>query len=311
MDNKRITPARTFMDVYKPFDESISENYNKKIENDKILKESVMYDKKVIERSEDEAEVSRFINERVMDDARASLKSRVQSQLLKETLGEILYRSLPLDEEYKSNYKDAIGDFIVKECMDLYGNYSNMRNTLITESTWLDSLFTGIDYVVEAAVEGKLEDDNVLKVDDLKSYDKCKVLMGELDKDISIDEVNKIIKDKVINVVKDEQENSAKRQKIADEIATEVSGSQVSENYISANILNEKHTLFKSISIKVSRSFLKESTDKELKMDYELITSEAILEYAMLETLNTLKIHKFRKCDVIDMASENIHNINN
>lgn len=300
-----IVKARTFTKEYKEFDDTATKAYVANKEKNQIISEAALFDIKAAKQNDTENLIQHQINESVDLDNRCNLRSRLQLHMLKETLGTILYESLPLDESYKSEYTNTIKNIIVNECMDIYGSYNKMKKSVKSNSIWLESLFDGIDRIVESAEEAKLKDGNVANIEDLDSYDDCKVLKGQLDKEIDIDEVNKIIKDKIVNVVKDEQDNAAKRQEMADSIASELA--PVAE---SSYTMSEDHsTLFKSIAIKMSKQALNESTDNELVLDNELITAETILEYTLLETLNTLKVYKFTIAQVMDIANNNIHSI--
>ena len=139
----------------------------------------------------------------------------------------------------------------------------------------------------------------------------------------SINEISNAVKDKVIQVVKDEKERQEENQNFLQSIKDARSEETVSESTLFLNG-QEDFSLYKSIMMGQYKSTIKnlkessgvtslygtlsESGDIKVNMDY--IMCDTLLEYTKLELLNTLKIENYNGQKLRSMANDYAYNRN-
>ena len=252
-------------------------------------------------------------------------------------LTEAYFESLMLDEDFKLQNENKIKSFFITSLLESYGSISNLMEQCKNKSNLLK------DKVKESKECGKKMSEKCSKTlneicSKKKTSDKCdkkdlsEFSVNDFLKDneeefvdydkASISEISNAVKDKVIQVVKDEKERNEENQNFLQAIK-DSRQENVSE---SALFLNgqEDFSLYKSIMMgqyKATIENLKESSgesslygtlnesgDINVNMDY--IMCDTLLEYTRLELLNTLKIENYNGQKLRKLGNDYAYNRN-
>ena len=223
-----------------------------------------------------------------------------------------------IDDDFKKSKENQIKSYFITSLIETAnGNLYEFMKECSGKSTLLKTL-------VEACKQdAKTMKDNVdIKTDgDYESFDVNGYLNQQIaDKDLDVDydkvnsdEISNIVKDKVINTVKAEEE----RKKQDEQFASDVNDAKsVSESAFTFSEDREEFTLFKSMTMKNYKQAVSElkngmvsesaygviNEDNEIKINMDYILFDTLLEYTNLELLYTMKIKDFKHNDVRKMA---------
>lgn len=250
---------------------NITEFFDKKDLDDKLLKESANIENE-IKLNTLAMEVSDFnINnknkKRKQFLANEEFKNNKITELINESLIYIVYKSLNLDEDFKKHNLNYI-----KETVKTFMKKLEENNCFCCpQYSCIDDIRRKITMIVN---ENK---DNISTMDE-------KILIKQIKEACNFEfetSIN-IIKDKVLDTVNREKQYSEYLEKCKN------------EDISNKDIRNNSNTLFRNIFEGNISAIVKQEGDnskltKQNIMDIAL--SEAILDYTLLETVNTLRIN--------------------
>lgn len=253
-------------------------------------------------------------------------------------LTEAYFESLLLDEDFKLQNENKIKSFFITSLLESYGSISNLMEQCKDKSNLLKNK------VKESKECGKKMSEKCSKTlneicGKKKVSEKCdnkdlsEFSVNDFLKDneeefvdydkASINEISNAVKDKVIQVVKDEKERQEENQNFLQSIKDARSEENVSESTLFLNG-QEDFSLYKSIMMGQYKSTIKnlkessgvtslygtlsESGDIKVNMDY--IMCDTLLEYTKLELLNTLKIENYNGQKLRSLANDYAYNRN-
>ena len=239
-------------------------------------------------------------------------------------LTEAFYQAVPLDEDFKVENENTIKSYFITNLLENYGSITNLMEACKNNSSLLKSK------VDEAKKCGKDLSEKCCKTikekkKDLSEYSINDFLNDneeEFDYDkVDVNQISNAVKDKVIQVVIDEEERKEKNNEMIEEIKDAKNVSESTTVY--SKHANEQYSLFKSIMMKNYKGTiynLKENTVEsskygtlsesgEINVNMDYIFCDTLLEYTYLELLNTMKIEKFTPSKVRQLsASYAYHN---
>lgn len=249
--------------------------------------------------------VNRQYEEHVKRSTDAKVSKELREGYLINSLYEVFFDGLPLDEEFKEDHKKPLKEVFAGEVAKL----SNSAEDLLKEMTNSHS-----EFLQEMAESVKKQ----------ANEDSVKVAKGEVDKEDLEDksiknydskQASSLIKDKVMKVIKKENEISEREQKIEDEINQASSVNEGVEAFYQ-NKGAKQYRLFRAIMInsyknainKVTNlkehSALLEETEDGLKMDTDKLLGESIIKYTILETFNTIGLKTYTPREVKALSNE-------
>ena len=128
-------------------------------------------------------------------------------------------------------------------------------------------------------------------------------------------EIAEVVKDKVIETIRTEQEIAENEQEINDAIEEKLSDvnddTAISENIRMIRIPNRvrRNTLFKSIQLNICKRVLNESAETEeeqenIKVDMDIVMAESIAYYTLLETFYTANIINITPSELREFSKE-------
>ena len=306
----------------------------------KILKESSDLS---LQNSRKELKTN-FISKSVLDNHIIQLCEEVNRRGREKKFGyfltEAYFASLVIDEEEKLLHENEIKSYFITSLLEDYGSISNLMEACKGKSKLLDSK------IEESKKCGKMLSDKCCKEltegcksescksEGCKSEACCKDGSGkdlsefsvddflkqndeEIDYDkVTINEIGEIVKEKVVQTVKDEQERQEKNKEFLEELK-ELKTVNESVNVYSKE--QEQYSLYKSIMMKNYKctiynlkesvipkdsvyGTLDENGNIDINMDY--IMFDTLLEYTKLELMNTLKIENFNAENTRKLANK-------
>lgn len=230
------------------------------------------------------------------------------------SLNKIFIESIPLDESFKNQRNKEITEYFyntLKENVDMKVFIKKCSES----STLLKNLYEACakkakKITNEVVDDAKLRDMSVS--DYIDTMDDEELISVD---PYDIDEVTDIIKDKVTEVVKTEQENNQKDMDMVEEITNQKA---LGENVAYARVGVEDYTLFKSIMINCCKQSINETTkigkdipqyttlteSGEIQLNMDTMLMEAVIEYTRLELFNTLKISNHSSRDMKNICTK-------
>lgn len=285
-------------------------NTNKLINESASLEDKINY-KNSFSNSTSERIINKNTKMKLMEEVRV----RGTERAFAFTLTEAYFDSLVLDDDFKRLKENEIKSFFISKLKeeadgDIYAYMESCKG----KSKTVDKL------VDNCKKKGKkLEDKSKSKIDeDIKEFDINEYLNKEEENDIDyekadVNEISNIVKEKVVQVIKDEEEKNKQTEEFIEDLKTAKSVDESASLFLKGN---EEFTLFKSIMVKNYKNTLNEikennisesayggiNEDNEIHVDMDYIMCDSILEYTNLELYHTLKLKTFSGNDVRKLA---------
>lgn len=235
-------------------------------------------------------------------------------------LAETYYDSLVMDDDFKQTRENEIKSFFISKLKEEADNniYKFMESC------------KGKNKVVDKIIEDckkkgkKLEEKCGKKLDEdkdgnLEKFDIEDYLDDEEEEDdidydkVDVNEIASVVKDKVINVIKQEEERNKASEEFVEDIKNAKAIDESSTLFIKGN---EEFTLFKSMMMNNYKStinqikeenisesvygFIDEENNIKINMDY--IMCDTIMEYTNLELYHTLGLKQFSSNEIRKLA---------
>jgi hypothetical protein len=188
--------------------------------------------------------------------------------MLIESLCEMFYESIILDESFKDQFSESIlaaGEEFFKESFN--HNIINLKSFSESDSLTMRQLYRVCEHTLACITEDAEQNEAILEAAKAKRKE-------------SVDKVADAVKTKVAKVVKNEKE-------IADANKEHLESLKVQEHVIQRR---EVPSLFKSIMVSNSRNPLSESGSESNTVDMKMVFAESIIQYTLLEMMNTTKL---------------------
>ncbi|MEI2423332.1 hypothetical protein V6O07_23895, partial [Arthrospira platensis SPKY2] len=207
----------------------------------------------------------------------------LQETYLLNTLSEVFFNALPLDEDYKINNKFGLTKLFKAELAKLAESSDVLLKKMsMSESSYLRELSEKVKS------EASKDAININKKDDT-SVDKDTKCVDHQDSD----EAAEAIKDKVIKVIKKENEISEKEKSIQDEL-DKAQQCNESATIIKKGTAPRQYGLFKALMINSYKEALHEAKLEESSMlidksedsvsiNKDNLLAEAVIKYTILE----------------------------
>lgn len=219
---------------------------------------------------------------------RNTFEKRFLENVISEFVGNIVYRATPLEEEFKSQFKDAI----FKRTAEIVKEQVNMDWAIYKPSTAIQAAIIAFgENMAKTILKETTPGDRIPKDEELDRMDKAeldkedKLEVEDLANRLHGDDVAEIINTKTIEVINDEAERAAKRQEDIEAIKTETGAEEPDTTDVEPGEEIEE-SLFGALSRHNSMKSITESADGKIA---ETALAEAIMEYVVYETLNTLR----------------------
>lgn len=278
-------------------------------ENNQLLQESIN-----LESSFDNVDYSHDINKTLKRNFVNEVGIRGTERAFAFSLTEAYFNALVMDDEFKTKNENSIKSFFLQSLKeDCNNNIYDFMEEVKTKSNLLYDLVEacktkGRKLAAKANEKCEGTDNDVNSFfDDEEDNEKIDY------SNTSVEEISNNVKDKVLKVIKDEEEQSEKNKELAQDIQ------MARESGFDAKLISEgpeRHTLFKSLMIhhyKDTMFNLKESgveseygsidENGKIKVDMNYVMCDAILEYTKLELYNTIKLFNY-DYDTIKEISE-------
>lgn len=232
-----------------------------------------------------------------------------------------MYRgSLVLDEDFIQNHEEAIRNYLIESVKEEYGNIYSLMEASKKKSKLLSKIVKsskkkGKKASNEACERIKAKETTGETIDRIFD-DACDLddNSDELKKDMDVEEVCNVVKDKVVKVISEEEKRNEEKKELVEELNKAKSMGESVSLYKNPGL--EHESLFHSIMVnrhKQCISHMKkypesageygtisESGDISVDMDYVLC--DTILEYTRLELLNTIRVTDFTPTQVKQLA---------
>lgn len=224
-------------------------------------------------------------------------------------LCETYYKSLVIDDDFKKQNENQIKSYFIEKLKeDANGDVYRYMNECAPKSGLLKILVEECKKKgakLEKKAAKKLDEDGDFDIDDYLNDDDDN---GDFDINYDkadVNEISNIVKDKVIQVIKDEEEKNKEAQDFIDDINNAKSVSENAGLYIKGN---EQFSLYKSMMLKNNKEVVKAlsegacdtnsvygsiSENNEIKVNMDYVMFDTILEYTNMELMNTMKIKDY------------------
>lgn len=242
----------------------------------------------------------RLINERKEREELANQYRNLLEKSVVYTLSGILSEALPLDEDFKESYKAGFDKLIANKLSEK-GNIMDVIKHMENSGQFLSEVAKECKEKAKEADDkkrkGKEVEDKELKVENFDT-----------------DKAAEIIKEKVIKVIEEENEVSEKQKEISTELENAKTLKENATIYCADKI--KSYSLFKGMMMNNYKSAIHKAkdlnestiyvslTENEIAVDMDMILAETIINYTLLEMLNTLKYEKFTARGINKMAND-------
>lgn len=291
-------------------------------------------------RERQEKVISRTLLESKREHKMGQLANTGKLLLFKEILFEVFYNSLVMDSSFLSENKNTLRG-VTDRYIDENGGYSLLESAAARSgSVLLSRMKKSIDKLVLEVCKRKISESNQCNSCDEFDFDLNEDEQSSFDytkKDLSLDEVEELVKRKVLTVVKDEQERKQQEEELITDIEDDLSENEGVTDEASMNealskiIINKspihESTLFDSLfrssykeciteNVAIASAdserhddddydddwdddddtdFEDEEDDDENGLDMDMIFTEAITKYTLLEVCYTLKLEDYSR----------------
>ena len=258
------------------------------------------------EKSYRETRVQNAINYNTKSNIMKNMHSEILNGVLENVIGSIYYDALYLDDDFKEYNSAAITES-VHDFLNERGGYKYIQEAYDrTKSPLLKSIMDICEETACAVSQRKIKEcnekaNNKQSLDDIKIFDMTNDEKEKLnyDKDsLGIDKISSVIKDKILNVVKDEKKREAEHVELIEEIENQLSEDEtvndekaIAEALSSIFIQNsnlEEGTLFNSMLRKNYKNVIESGYDSLAlsKMNYQSELDE-LMNNVTLESILT------------------------
>lgn len=212
------------------------------------------------EKSYRETRVQNAINYNTKSNIMKNMHSEILNGVLENVIGSIYYNALYLDDDFKEYNSAAITES-VHDFLSERGGYKYIQEAYDrTKSPLLKSIMDICEETACAVSQRKIKEcnekaNNKQSLDDIKIFDMTNDEKEKLnyEKDtLGIDKISSVIKDKILNVVKDEKKREAEHVELIEEIENQLSEDE--------KVNDEKAVAEALSSIFVQNSNLEEGT---------------------------------------------------
>lgn len=236
-----------------------------------------------------------------------------------DELTKVFIDSLNVDDDFIQEHAIGMKEYFRNELINLAeGKLYNFMDCIENNSNYLTTLVEACKKSGKKAAKKVKE--KLVNKKDIKSESEIITDIFEDDDcddcdDICLDskEVSDVVKEKVLNVVKDEEEANEKKKQIIEELNnSDALGESIK---LFKNDVAEKYSLFHSMMIKNHKQCLNalhegknigeygslnEDGEAKINMDYVLLDS--IMEYTTLEVFNTTRMKSYSTKELKEMA---------
>ena len=183
------------------------------------------------EKSYRETRVQNAINYNTKSNIMKNMHSEILNGVLENVIGSIYYDALYLDDDFKEYNSAAITES-VHDFLTERGGYKYIQEAYDrTKSPLLKSIMDICEETACAVSQRKIKEcnekaNNKQSLDDIKIFDMTNDEKEKLnyEKDtLGIDKISSVIKDKILNVVKDEKKREAEHVELIEEIENQLS----------------------------------------------------------------------------------------
>lgn len=232
----------------------------------------------------------------------SDLYKKGKELVFKNIILDMLYESLYLDNEFKAGLKESLYD-VVSNYIDERGGYGLLESAVIkTKSPYLSKLKSICEKTTKGTCKRKIKEadesiDFSLTPEEEEEF--------ELDKsELNIESLSKVVKEKVLNVVKDEKEREKKEAELIKELSdeTDMTEDEVEEAMRvsdTTNINVYEATLFNALFRDSYSQYITEgagSEDFDINMD--VVLAEAITKYTLLEVFHTIGLENLSSSEI-------------
>lgn len=250
----------------------------------------------------------------------ASIAENSKQKFFIEMVYRIFYKSLILDEDFKSKSTDKLRR-LVEDSLFGEGSFDTVFAKLKTKSSFLNELCR----FCETAADEKAADNAAAQMEDetpvFQADVEDEVIEKALD-NLGAEELADLVMEKVTQVITDEKEEDETRENMMGELVDIVNSNadgeesvevQVAESMFKVNAIDE-YSLFKSIMINSQKEILSESDnlkksgylleqdDGRVKVNMDYVLAEAITRYTLLETLYTMRVLDISSKELREMS---------
>lgn len=232
---------------------------------------------------------SRYDRRRALNENLDRKKSIIES-LLVEALDSIFFESLVLDDDYKTeqcenvlNYADTTFKKLFEE------NILDIKLFKNSQSETVRNIYECCEMAADN-INDLIANKQNTKEKVEETLTKAGVLI-----DYQAENIKNIIKDKVVDVVKNERELAEKNQLKREEIKYEDNKEPVFKKV-------EEPTFFRSLLIGASKQPINESFELCEEINTNMAFAKALMHYTLLETLNTTKLFDLTPKDWTSLA---------
>lgn len=235
-------------------------------------------------------------------------------------LAETYYDSLVMDDDFKETRENEIKSFFISKLKeeangDIYKFMESSKGkNKVVDKIIDDSKKKGKK--LEEKCSKKLDEKGNENIDkfDIEDYLDDEETEDEIDYDkVDVNEIATVVKDKVIEVIKQEEE----RNKASDEFVEDIKNAKAIDESSTIFIKgNEEFTLFKSMMMhnykstinQIKEENISESVygfideDNSIKVNMDYIMCDTIMEYTNLELYHTLGLKQFSSNEIRKLA---------
>lgn len=271
-----------------------------------------------------------FQNNIINEEIREATIDRLSEKAYKEgtelaflsRLCETYINSLVVDDYFVQENRATISNYFIQTLKEsVNSDITGLMESIKGNSEYLSNLVEACKKAGKKASKNVAEACKKEKTQELdeifdQEMEKIKAEACKTQEEVDFEdkEVSDIVKDKVVSVIKAEEENNAKKKELIDDI-TNANGVYNENVKLIKNEHVENHTLFNSIMIKQYKDCIKavnegaevgayatlsESGNVQVNMDY--IMFDTILEYTKIELLNTIRITDLKAKQLKEMA---------
>lgn len=258
-------------------------------------------------------------------------KTRITKMLFKEAVFSIFMKGLVLDESFKEKYVGNLNEAFTSVYDEVINKYTNLKEEVSAKSNFLRDIYCICEEIAKNESE-KIVDGQTVSDKDTTLSEKIKknkeasdknsiTAEGKSDFDNLINTkaemVGEMIKDKVIDVISKERENSEKEDEFIsdlEELETDTNNPVVTtENgQITLNLLTNKkrimknESVFSAIQTNITNKIINESKllNENIDLDLDAILAESITYYTLLETFHTIKLNEMSITDKQDLIKK-------
>lgn len=284
-------------------------------------------DKKFILASESDISDKKILENYRRNNNTQTYKNKAVDNYTFKVIGELVYRALPLDESFKSEFKSAIFDRTRELVREFASNLDSTESMFI--NVVRDIAYNEACMVIKESVN---PDDNVEKETAIRKIDNADITKDDvLDAATTVTKLNgdsiaDIVASKTMDVIEAEKKVSDAQiaamddinskyapevDKEEDEEGQDTDDNQEPDNGESNNAEDNQNNDSNEEDFNVEESslfgtLLKKHTLDSIKEHGRVVEStlaEAILDYSILETMNTIKLIKMNENSVLKIKN--------